>query len=73
MYRISEIVYARNRSRSKSSLDFVFAAKNEVYLEKINNLLYLNDEIHGMLSRDNLYSLMADTLLVISMSHIWML
>lgn len=66
LYRISEIVSARNRSHSKPILDFVYAAKDEDYSKNIKNILYPNDEIHGTLSRENLYSLMAKTLLVIS-------
>ena len=66
LYRIAEIILARNNSQSKSRMDFVFVAKNEAYLEKIKELLSPVDKIHGMLSRENLYSLLAETILVIS-------
>ena len=66
IYRIAEIILARNNSQSKSRLDFVFAAKNEAYLENIKGLLSLDDKIYGTLSREKLYSLMAETILVIS-------
>ena len=66
IYRIDEIVYARNKSQSKPRLDFVFASKNEAYLEDIKELLYIDDKIHGTLSKKRLYSLMAESILVIS-------
>lgn len=66
MYRITEIISARNKSQSKSRLDFVFAAKNEAYLQDIKELLSIHDKMYGILSRGSLYSLMAETILVIS-------
>ncbi len=66
IYRIAEIISARNNSQSKPRLDFVFAAKNKAYLEDIKELLSTDDKIYGVLPKESLYSLMAETILVIS-------
>jgi hypothetical protein len=66
MYRVAVIISARNKSQLKPRLDFVFVAKNKAYLEDVEELLSIDDKMHGMLSKESLYSLMSETILVIS-------
>jgi hypothetical protein len=65
-YRVEDIVLARNSSGVKQKIDFVFPNKDKNYFNNISKKLSTNDEIHGKLPREKLYSLMSETILTIS-------
>jgi hypothetical protein len=66
LYRIEEILLARNVSKSKSKMTFVYPFFDEVYKKKINSKLLREDSDIGMLDKSQLYQLLLSALLVIS-------
>lgn len=66
MYRINEIIVARNNSKLMPEIDFVYPSRNTIYERKIIRKLIAGDKIHGLIKKENLYSLMGESILVIS-------
>ena len=64
--RINNIILARNRSAMKQKIDFIFPQKDKNYLNNITKIFSIDDEMHGMLPKEKLYSLMSETILAIS-------
>ena len=66
LYRIQELIQARNYASPKTNLDFIYPFSDESYKGKIQSDLKPGDKDRGRVSRDMMYHLMAESLLVIS-------
>ena len=68
LYRIQELVLARNKSISYSNilLLFIYPFVDDTYLDEIKRNINENDQLLGRLDRKNMYKLLATTQIVIS-------
>ena len=66
LYRINELVDARNHSKQYPNLDFIYPFFDEQYKERIQPNLKEKDKDHGRVSREMMYKLMAESKLVLS-------
>lgn len=66
LYRIKEIVRARNVSSKKSNITFIYPFHDEGYKKEILPNLQSNDSDLGRLGKEEMYELLASSLLVIS-------
>lgn len=65
-YRIDKIIEGRTQSSVNMPIDFVYPQWEDEYKKKCFSMLQNNDNDIGRLSRDDLYSLLIKTFLVIS-------
>ena len=65
-YRILELVRARNLTRTDVKLDFIYPFYESNYKDIVKAELYESDEDFGRLSKDRMYRLFSESLLVIS-------
>lgn len=66
LYRITDIVHQRNTCNLNNSISFVYPGFDEKYRQEVFQLFRKGDEDLGMLNKNELYSLMAESLLCIS-------
>lgn len=66
LYRIDEIVVARNKSNVKSDITFIYPFLDENYKKEIMPNLQNDDKDLGRLGKQEMYELLASSLLVIS-------
>jgi hypothetical protein len=66
LYRIEQIIQARDRSSSKPDLAFIYPFFDEPYLKKLGRMSNGNDQFHGRLSKDNMFTLLKSTKLAVS-------
>lgn len=66
LYRIRELLDARNREQVKTRLTFVYPFKDDDYHAATKTVFAEGDEDLGWLNKDELYRLLAETLLIIS-------
>ncbi len=64
LYRINEIIQSRNFNLANTGIDFIYPFHDKTYKSTIS--LSENDIDHGRVSRTNMYSLMKNTCLVVS-------
>lgn len=69
LYRIREVVDARNRTEEKIPLTFVYPFKDDDYYVTTKAVFMEDDEDLGRVSKEDLYSLLAETLLTISIPN----
>lgn len=65
-YRIEKILEARNQSKEKPPITFIYPACEEDYKKKIKENFIISDQDLGRLDKNILYEKMASTLLAIS-------
>lgn len=65
-YRIVEILQARNRQVRGQVLDFCYPFVEGDYVQHINPQLHGSDFLHGRLSRKQMYSLLKESICVLS-------
>ncbi|MEI6756611.1 MAG: glycosyltransferase family 4 protein [Chlorobium sp.] len=66
LYRIKEIITVRNNFASTLKLTFIYPFYDSEYLPMIKNLLMPQDEDLGRLGKEDMYKLLQESLLVIS-------
>lgn len=66
LYRIDEILKSRNLSTVKTPLIFLFPFYDNFYLQQCNKMCNINDSMIGRLPRLEMYQILMDTKLVIS-------
>nr|WP_319520917.1 glycosyltransferase [uncultured Sphaerochaeta sp.] len=68
LYRIKEIVDARNNSRIYNGLNinFIYPFKDDDYCNSLEKSLSVNDNIVGRLDKDEMYQFLSETTLVLS-------
>lgn len=66
LYRIRELFDARNRKKGKTPLTFVYPFKDDNYYAETKAAFTEGDEDLGRLKKDELYVLLAESLLIIS-------
>ena len=66
LYRIEELVNARNHSARSTDLELIHPFFDESYKNKIRPYLKESDKDHGRVSRETMYQLMAESKLVVS-------
>lgn len=65
-YRIVEIVKARDAAREKVDLDFIYPFDESGYAQRVKGMMTSGDRDHGRLNRNDMYALLAQTRLAIS-------
>jgi hypothetical protein len=66
LYRINEIVEARDQLNNEHNLNFIFPFVDKDYLQKIEQKINVNDNILGRLTRDDMIKEMKSSFLVLS-------
>lgn len=68
LYRIQEIIEARNRSKilSHESISFIYPYYDEAYYTRMKKILISNDKDLGRLDKDAMYQLLLQSFLVVS-------
>jgi len=66
LYRIEEIIQSRDLSASKSPLVFIYPFFEENYFKKVYTFSDKNDKFLGRLNKENMFTLLKSTKLVIS-------
>lgn len=66
LYRIKEIVTARNNTLPNLPLTFIYPFKEETYKINVENKMTSNDSSLGRLDKDKMYRLLSEAKLVIS-------
>lgn len=66
LYRIEELIINRNQSKLKPPISFIYPFGEDGYIQKIKNILLAEDELLGRLSKNDMYELLTQSKLVIS-------
>lgn len=66
LYRISDIIESRNKNSSLVPLTFIYPFADASYIASLRRLFDVHDQDLGRLEKDQMYSLLSESLLVIS-------
>ena len=66
LYRIDNIIDARDRVKSSQNISFIYPYGDEIYKNKCLSMMNINDVNLGRLNKDKMYSLFSKTILAIS-------